>query len=168
MADNLPTPIAVTTILATDDIGGVHYPRSKVVFGLNGVAVDVSATDPLPTTIAGGATGAKQDEMTAALNGLAGNEYEAVAASQTNQVLGVTGAIGDLLISLLVTPSSTAPGVITIKDGANAAITVFVGGASSITTLHPFTIPVAIRSNAGAWQITTGAGLSVLATGNFT
>jgi hypothetical protein len=56
MADNL-TALANTgtgtDVLATDEIGGVHYPRSKVVFGADGVATDVSAADPLPVTLSG-------------------------------------------------------------------------------------------------------------------
>lgn len=33
---------------ATDEIAGIHYPRSKVTFGADGVSTDVSATDGLP------------------------------------------------------------------------------------------------------------------------
>lgn len=95
-------------------------------------------------------------------------EYETVAASQTNQTLGATGAAGDYLASLLVIPATTSPGIITIKDGGNTAVTVFVGGASSISTLHPFSIPVGIKSVAGAWQVTTGANVSVIGIGDFT
>lgn len=51
MADNL-TALANTgtgtDVLATDEIGGVHYPRTKVGFGVDGSYVDASATDPLP------------------------------------------------------------------------------------------------------------------------
>lgn len=35
---------------ATDDIGGINYPRFKVTFGIDGVATDVSSANPLPTT----------------------------------------------------------------------------------------------------------------------
>jgi hypothetical protein len=55
MADNI-TALANTgngtDVLATDEIAGVHFPRSKVVFGVDGVATDVSASDPLPVTAA--------------------------------------------------------------------------------------------------------------------
>lgn len=94
--------------------------------------------------------------------------YEAVAASQTNQVLGGTGATTDFFSHLLVIPATTSPGAITIKDGANAAITVFTGGASSVVTLAPFTIALGAISTVGAWQVTTGAAVSVIAFGNFT
>lgn len=54
MADNTTTPIADGTIIATDDVGGAHYQRVKPAFGVEGSAVDVSATNPLPVTIGAG------------------------------------------------------------------------------------------------------------------
>ena len=56
MADNLTAKANTgsgTDVIATDEIGGVHFPRTKIVWGDNGVAVDASATDPLPVTISG-------------------------------------------------------------------------------------------------------------------
>ena len=44
--------------------------------------------------------------------------YETVAAGVTNQVIGATGAAGDLLDFLLVVPTSLAPGAISVKDGS--------------------------------------------------
>lgn len=114
------------------------------------------------------ATAAKQDIQTAAINGLVGTEYETVAAGQTNQALGATGATGDLLTGVLIIPATTSPGAVSIKDGAGAAITVFAGGADSVSTLHPFFVPLGIKSGAGAWQITTGANVSAIGAGNFT
>lgn len=40
----------VPVTFATDDIGGINFPRFKVTFGVDGVATDVSAGSPLPTT----------------------------------------------------------------------------------------------------------------------
>lgn len=95
------------------------------------------------------------------------NNYETVAASQTAQPLGATGATGDYLEGLLVTPASTSPGAIAILDNA-ISITVFAGGATSLADLKPFFIPIKARSVSGAWKVTTGASLSVLAVGKFT
>jgi hypothetical protein len=54
MADNVTAnPGSGGPVFATDDIGGVNYPRSKVVFGVDGTATDVSAADPLPVTVLG-------------------------------------------------------------------------------------------------------------------
>lgn len=56
MADNVTAnPGSGGPVFATDDIGGVNYPRSKVVFGADGSATDVSVADPLPTQEVSGA-----------------------------------------------------------------------------------------------------------------
>ncbi len=97
-------------------------------------------------------------------------DYETVAASQTDQVLGNTGAVGDFIHELWAIPASTSPGAVSIKDGGGSAITVFAGGASSIADLKPFKLaaPSNTRSTTGAWSVTTGANISVIATGIFT
>ena len=100
--------------------------------------------------------------------GQTGTEYETVAASVNNQPLGASGAVGDLLVAVIIIPASTSPGAVTIKDGSNAAITVFAGGASSVSNLVPFSVPLNIRSIQGAWQVTTGASVSAIGIGDFT
>lgn len=97
---------------------------------------------------------------------LSGGEYETVAASQTAQVLGGSGALGDYLHGILVVPATLSPGNIIILDDATS-ITVFTGGASSITELRPFFIPLGMVSVSGAWKVTTGANVSCIAIGNF-
>lgn len=94
-------------------------------------------------------------------------EYETVAASQTAQVLGATGATGDVIDGILVIPATTTPGVITLLDGVTS-IPLFVGGAGSVTFLSPFFIPLGLVSKTGAWKITTGANVSCIAMGKFT
>jgi hypothetical protein len=98
---------------------------------------------------------------------LSAGEYETVAASQTAQVLGATGGTGDWIAGLLVVPATTSPGAIALLDGATS-ITVFTGGASSVSNLVPFYIPLGMRSVSGAWKVTTGAAVSVIGVGNFT
>lgn len=95
-------------------------------------------------------------------------EYETVAASATNQVLGATGAKNDYLAKLIVVPASTSPGAISIKDGSGSDITVFAGGASSLDALRTFVIELGLYSTGGAWSVTTGASVSVIAVGDFT
>jgi len=53
MADNITlNPGIAGASLATDDIGGVHYQRSKLIFGGDGVnSGDVSETNPFPISI---------------------------------------------------------------------------------------------------------------------
>jgi hypothetical protein len=98
---------------------------------------------------------------------LPGQEYETVAASQTAQVIGASGAAGDLINGILVIPATTSPGNVLLLDNA-ASITVFAGGGSSVSNLVPFFIPLGIKSVNGAWKITTGANVSCIAVGDFT
>lgn len=94
------------------------------------------------------------------------NAYETVAASQTGQVIGTTGAKGDFIESIQVIPATTSPGNVLLLDGATS-ITVFTGGATSVSTLTPFTIWLNMKSVSGPWSITTGANVSVIAIGKF-
>lgn len=94
-------------------------------------------------------------------------EYETVAASQTEQVLGGAGAVGDYLSHVLIIPASTSPGNVILLDNATA-ITIFTGGAGSVTSLQPFIIPLGIISVSGPFKLTTGASVSAMAVGNFT
>lgn len=48
-----PEPGAGITI-ATDDIAGTHYQRIKLTHGVDGVAVDCSGSNPLPTVLTAG------------------------------------------------------------------------------------------------------------------
>ena len=94
-----------------------------------------------------------------------GLAYETVAASQTDQVLGAVGRTEDVLVRLIIVPATTSPGAVQIKDGAGSAITVFTGGASSVADLKPIVIEIGAKSAAGAWKVTTGANVSVIAVG---
>lgn len=93
--------------------------------------------------------------------------YQAVAQSESANTLGATGATGDYLEGLLIIPGNTSPGNVSILDNATS-IQVFVGGVNAITTTIPFFIPVGSVSVSGAWKVTTGANVSVLASGRFT
>jgi hypothetical protein len=95
------------------------------------------------------------------------DEYETVAASQTDQVLGATGATGDRIAGFLINPATTSPGTVILKDGSTTIYT-FTGGASSVSNLDTIPVPLGIKSVSGAFKITTGANVSVIAVGDFT
>jgi hypothetical protein len=65
-------------------------------------------------------------------------------------------------------PTTTSPGAVSVKDGAGSAITIFTGGATSVSNLVPFYVPLGIKSVAGAWKVTTGSAVSAIASGAFT
>jgi hypothetical protein len=69
---------------------------------------------------------------------------------------------------VLIVPATTSPGAVQIQDGGGTEITIFTGGASSVTTLTPFMVPVGACSRSGAWSITTGANVSAIGVGMFT
>lgn len=93
--------------------------------------------------------------------------YEYVAASQTAQVLGPTGAVGDYLHGILISPATTSPGAVTLLDGSSS-IPLFAGGTSSVYYLGPFFVQLGVPSVNGAWKITTGANVSCIGIGIFT
>jgi hypothetical protein len=54
MADNVAITPGAGASIATDDIGGQHHQRVKVVIGADGVSNgDVSASNPLPVDVTG-------------------------------------------------------------------------------------------------------------------
>ena len=90
--------------------------------------------------------------------------YETVAASQTAQVLGLVGNKGDLLERIIIIPATTSPGLVTILDGSTS-IPVMVAGT---TTIAPIVVELNMYSVSGAWSVTTGTNVSVIAVGKFT
>lgn len=51
MSDNLTTPVASGSILATDDVAGIQYPRVKISFGVDGAAADVNSGSRFPVDV---------------------------------------------------------------------------------------------------------------------
>lgn len=93
------------------------------------------------------------------------SSYATVAASQTGASLagtGQTGAKGNIIKRLIITSVTAATATVTLIDGATSIV---------ITTAN---IPIGIYSiecdlvsQSGAWTITTGAGATVIAVGDF-
>lgn len=89
--------------------------------------------------------------------------YEHVAASQTAQVLGATGATGDYLHRLVITVSATATSTVSVLDNTTSHVLV-----AANTAIGVYSIEINTFSKNGAWKVTTGAGAEVIAVGNFT
>lgn len=118
-------------------------------------AVPVADNNPLPVYQAvppAGSTGG-------------GTEYETVAAGQTAQALGATGATGDYLSHVVFQPATVAAGTTTILDNATVIYTYTAG---TLSDLRPIVVPINAFSVSGAWKITTGANMAAVAFGNFT
>ncbi len=96
---------------------------------------------------------------------LSPRDYETVAAGQTAQVLGATGAQGDYLERLIIIPETTAAGTVALLDGSTS-VDVFITG--TLADLTPITLELNSHSETGAWKVTTGANVHVWAVGAFT
>jgi hypothetical protein len=172
MVDNVTITAGSGVSIAADDIGSVFYQRVKMNWGPDATAneVDVATGKPLPVQLRG-SDGTDRSNLlpisNTVLTNFGAGEYETVAASQTAQVLGATGAAGDYIAGILVIPATTSPGNVLLLDNATS-ITVFTGGASSVSNLVPFFIPLGMISVSGAWKITTGSNVSCIGIGNFT
>ena len=95
-------------------------------------------------------------------------QYEHVAASQSAQVLGGTGAIGDYIHRLICTVTTAATGNVVLVDGTGVGIlTHTILPASPGTGINVYNIEINTASTTGAWKITTGAGVEVMAVGIF-
>lgn len=88
--------------------------------------------------------------------------YETVAASQTDQVLGGTGAIEDRLERLVITVNTAATSTVSIKDGTTA-----IPIMPANTAIGVYSVDIGAMSQHGAWSVTTGAGVTVIAIGDF-
>ena len=85
-----------------------------------------------------------------------------VAASQTAQPLGTTGAKGDYLHRLIITVTATATSTVTLIDNATSIVI-----TAANTPIGVYSVEFNAASVSGAWKVTTGAGASVIAVGIF-
>ena len=93
------------------------------------------------------------------------SSYKTVAASQTGASLagaGQTGKKGDLLKRLIITSITSATATVTLIDGSTSIVI-----TAANTPIGVYTVDVDAPSQTGAWTITTGAGASVIAVGDF-
>lgn len=163
-------------------------PFAKITDGTNTAAVKAASTSPSATDPAvvvaispnsvnanGATTSALSAPVvpatdwvgTTALSKFGTGYYVTVAASSTATVLqSSTGVTGDYVSGVLVIPATTSPGNVLLLDNATS-ITIFTGGASSVTNLVPFFIPLGAVSRSGAWKLTTGTNVSCIAIGKF-
>lgn len=94
-----------------------------------------------------------------------GTEYETVAASQTGQVLGATGATGDYIEGVLCVVSTAATSQVTLIDNATSIVILPNNVGAGVGSYY---VPLGLTSVSGAWSITTAAGVAVVASGDFT
>lgn len=174
-AKDFATQTTLAAVLAKIIAAPATEAKQDTIIGhVDGLETLIGTTNTTLTTIDGRvdgletlvtSTNTKLDTIHTDLDRTA---YETVAAGQTDQVLGATGATGDILERVIIIPANTSPGAVSIKDGSGSAITIFVGGASSVDTLAPIFVTLGMKSTGGAWKLTTGADVSAIGIGKFT
>lgn len=163
----------VVKLIAAAVAGGANSLFSKITDGTNTAAVKAASTAPVGTDPAlvvaispnsVNSNGRKTPANSAPVV-VASQSYAEVLASQTNSVLGSTGATGDFLDSLLINPGTTTPGNVSLIDGTTTVATFSFG---TLVDTRPFTVQWGAVSATGPWKVTTGANVSLTAFGNFT
>lgn len=100
---------------------------------------------------------------------LIAKDYQQVPVSTASQKISGQagqGLAGDILEGILITPSATTTGGVSLRDGTTGAI-IEVLAAGILSDLKPFYAKIGARSIVGAWHVTTGAGVLVTAFGRF-
>ncbi len=92
------------------------------------------------------------------------SKYKTVAASKTNEWLG--GAAGDRLDRVACVVATAATAAVSVKDGDGAAISLLPNSPGG--GVGTYNVEIGAHSKRGPWRITTGAGVSVVAVGEFT
>lgn len=96
------------------------------------------------------------------------SSYKAIAASTTGGSLagaGQTGKKGDVVRGLIITAITAATATVTLIDGSTSIVI-----TAANTPIGVYSISLGdqgLVSQTGAWTITTGAGASVIAIGDF-
>lgn len=168
---NTNTGDATTSLQTLDDWDESDRAKVNPIVGQAGITAGagaVAANSPRVTLASDDPAVAHLATLVNTGSKPAGRNHEYVAASQTDQMCGSTGAAGDILDGVLIVPATTSPGAVSIEYGSTN-ITIFTGGASSVSNLVPFWVECgSIESVGGGWEVTTGANVSVIAVGKFT
>lgn len=152
--------------LATDDVGGVQYQRVKLTWGVDGVATDASASNPLPVV----QTGAPTLATGAATSANQTTEITALSAIQTaveiidNAISGSEMQV-DIVSSALPTGAATAakqPALGTA--GTPSADVITVQGNASGTALPVSASSLPLPSGASTESTLSAASAKLPAT----
>lgn len=180
MADNLTTQagtlatLSTGTVIATDDVSGVHFQKVKIDIGGDGVSAILNTSNPLPTTLAAAQTNTQEVVGDAAHDAaIAGNpvrvagralsaDYTAVATGDTADA--ITTLLGKLIQVPYALPGATwsyaaASGGITNTTGVTAKAAAGAGVRNYITRVQVQNGHATVSTDA---QIRDGAAGTVL------
>lgn len=177
MADNVAVTPGTGATFATDDIGGIQYPRVKISQGADGSGTDVSSAAPLNVTLANGTVpshavtnaGTFAVQVTSAPSTAVTNA--GTFATQVSSIAAGTNNIGDVDVLTLggQTPAygsgangstvlrvglaTDSPGVIATGTAGTASSTVLT--TQGIASMTPLTTQLSEGGNIVSGAITT-------------
>ncbi len=168
-----PVTISSGTVTSLTQLNGVAIDLNAGAAGAGTqrVTIDSGQLSPLGQAVMASSAPvviASNQSNLPVINGA--NKYVAFAANTSITAIsgGGGGATGDYLSHVVVVPAAVGCGVVTITDNATAIISFPGGGTTPLSNLVPFVISVGALSSSGAWKMTTGASVSVVAVGKFT
>lgn len=140
MADNfVANPGAGGSTFASDDIAGVQYPRAKQSWGVDGVAVDTSLTDPLPInlhTVGGAAVTLGQKAAAASVPVVLASGLPVPTVSDNPAVI-TSGQVATTATATALPAFAYTNGIVITASASNTA-EVFVGPAGvTVGTGYP-------------------------------
>lgn len=112
--------------IATDDISGVKYPRSKIVIGADGVNDgDVSSANPMPVTVSGVATAANQTTGNASLASAVTalqivDDWDESDRAKVNLIVGQAGIAAGTGVDGATVPRVSLATDVPLPTGTNA------------------------------------------------
>ena len=134
---------------ASDAIASVHYPRVKISWGVDGAAVDASATNPLPVTLT-------STTVTGSV-AVTGTFWQATQPVSIAGTVAVSGPLTDAQLRLSAVPvtvtSTTVTGSVAVT-GTFWQATQPISGAVTVNTISGF----ATETTAAAINTTLTAG----------
>lgn len=196
MTENiLVTPGSGATV-ATDEIGGVHFQRVKATFGVDGVATDVSADNPLPVTMAASSGGLTNTELRATAVPISGTVTANVSGTvpvsgtfwqATQPISGNVGVTGSVAVTgTFWQATQPVSGTVTVGNAslavtgafyqatqpvsgtvtANAGTGTMAVSLASLPALAAGAAVIGAVTQSGTWNVGSVTTLPALATGS--
>lgn len=139
MSDNIVIKDAAnaTHTMATDDIGGINYPRHKITWGADGAANDTSAANPLPTnpnvTRGGGVVDSTTTRVTLATDGPGVSNLQTIATNTPTIDNGKQPVIPSMTTGGNVSVTTAATGTNWTAFGSQALKQLTVSNQTGVT-----------------------------------
>lgn len=175
ITDNVAITAGAGTSVATDDIGGVQYQRTKVVWGVDGAAADASASNPLPVTAPAASrtthsisVGLETDAIMSSLTTLTPKFFtQSVSASSTDVSVIAAVSTKKLRILALVVQCGATATDITFESSTTTRIHKIPAGANGGQSLSFNPVGWFETVVSASLTITTSAGSTTEITGTY-